>query len=44
MFFFQKDVICGSQLHKALAMIEEAGKGVFLYMRQEGRGIGLLNK
>jgi 3,4-dihydroxy 2-butanone 4-phosphate synthase/GTP cyclohydrolase II len=35
---------CGEQLHRALRMIEEAGKGVLLYMRQEGRGIGLLNK
>jgi len=35
---------CGSQLHKALEMIEKEGKGVLLYMRQEGRGIGLLNK
>jgi 3,4-dihydroxy 2-butanone 4-phosphate synthase/GTP cyclohydrolase II len=35
---------CGSQLHKALQMIEKEGKGVLLYMRQEGRGIGLLNK
>ncbi|MGY0692586.1 bifunctional 3,4-dihydroxy-2-butanone-4-phosphate synthase/GTP cyclohydrolase II [Virgibacillus sp. FSP13] len=35
---------CGPQLHEALADIEAAGKGVLLYMRQEGRGIGLLNK
>ena len=35
---------CGDQLHKALKMIEAAGKGVVLYMNQEGRGIGLLNK
>jgi 3,4-dihydroxy 2-butanone 4-phosphate synthase/GTP cyclohydrolase II len=35
---------CGDQLHKALEMIEKEGKGVLLYMRQEGRGIGLLNK
>jgi 3,4-dihydroxy 2-butanone 4-phosphate synthase / GTP cyclohydrolase II len=35
---------CGEQLHAALSMIEKEGKGVFLYMRQEGRGIGLLNK
>ncbi len=35
---------CGSQLHSALAQIEEAGKGVLVYMRQEGRGIGLVNK
>ena len=35
---------CGSQLHKALAIIEAAGRGVLVYLRQEGRGIGLLNK
>ncbi|HEU5140904.1 MAG TPA: bifunctional 3,4-dihydroxy-2-butanone-4-phosphate synthase/GTP cyclohydrolase II [Bacillales bacterium] len=35
---------CGPQLHAALAQIEEEGRGVLLYMRQEGRGIGLLNK
>jgi len=35
---------CGSQLHQAMAQIEQAGKGVLLYMRQEGRGIGLLPK
>ncbi|KMN74491.1 3,4-dihydroxy-2-butanone 4-phosphate synthase [Bacillus cereus] len=35
---------CGPQLHTALAQIEREGKGVLLYMRQEGRGIGLLNK
>ncbi|MAS95155.1 MAG: bifunctional 3,4-dihydroxy-2-butanone-4-phosphate synthase/GTP cyclohydrolase II [Verrucomicrobiales bacterium] len=35
---------CGSQLHSALAQIEESGAGVLLYMRQEGRGIGLANK
>lgn len=35
---------CGDQLHHALKMIEEAGKGLVLYMNQEGRGIGLLNK
>lgn len=35
---------CGEQLHTALKMIEKEGKGIFLYMRQEGRGIGLLNK
>ncbi|RYL92573.1 bifunctional 3,4-dihydroxy-2-butanone-4-phosphate synthase/GTP cyclohydrolase II [Sporolactobacillus sp. THM19-2] len=35
---------CGPQLHKALQMIEEAGKGVVIYLRQEGRGIGLINK
>jgi 3,4-dihydroxy 2-butanone 4-phosphate synthase/GTP cyclohydrolase II len=35
---------CGSQLHRAMAQVAEAGRGVLLYMRQEGRGIGLLNK
>ena len=35
---------CGEQLHAALKMIEREKKGVFLYMRQEGRGIGLINK
>jgi 3,4-dihydroxy 2-butanone 4-phosphate synthase/GTP cyclohydrolase II len=35
---------CGGQLGRALRMIDEAGTGVFLYMRQEGRGIGLSNK
>jgi 3,4-dihydroxy 2-butanone 4-phosphate synthase/GTP cyclohydrolase II len=35
---------CGGQLHSALAQIEEAGSGVLVYMRQEGRGIGLANK
>ncbi|RWZ58901.1 bifunctional 3,4-dihydroxy-2-butanone-4-phosphate synthase/GTP cyclohydrolase II [Halobacillus fulvus] len=35
---------CGPQLHNALRQIEENGSGVLLYMRQEGRGIGLLNK
>ena len=35
---------CGPQLHAALAQIEENGTGVLLYMRQEGRGIGLVNK
>ncbi|GAA4722868.1 bifunctional 3,4-dihydroxy-2-butanone-4-phosphate synthase/GTP cyclohydrolase II [Brevibacillus fulvus] len=35
---------CGPQLHQALEQIEQAGKGVLLYMRQEGRGIGLINK
>jgi 3,4-dihydroxy 2-butanone 4-phosphate synthase/GTP cyclohydrolase II len=35
---------CGEQLASALAMIEEAGRGVLLYLAQEGRGIGLLNK
>ncbi|KAB2832011.1 MAG: GTP cyclohydrolase II, partial [Candidatus Brocadia sp.] len=35
---------CGEQLHNALKIIQEAGKGILLYMRQEGRGIGLENK
>jgi GTP cyclohydrolase II len=35
---------CGQQLHKAMQMIDEAGKGVVVYMQQEGRGIGLMNK
>ena len=35
---------CGSQLHKAMQLIEQEGKGVIVYMNQEGRGIGLLNK
>jgi 3,4-dihydroxy 2-butanone 4-phosphate synthase/GTP cyclohydrolase II len=35
---------CGGQLHRAMEMVEEAGKGVIVYMNQEGRGIGLLNK
>jgi 3,4-dihydroxy 2-butanone 4-phosphate synthase / GTP cyclohydrolase II len=35
---------CGSQLHQAMEQVAQAGKGVVLYMRQEGRGIGLLSK
>lgn len=35
---------CGGQLHTAMAQIEKEGRGVILYMRQEGRGIGLANK
>ena len=35
---------CGPQLHKAMARMEEEGSGVLLYIRQEGRGIGLVNK
>ena len=35
---------CGEQLHQSMKMIEEAGKGVVVYMNQEGRGIGLMNK
>ncbi len=35
---------CGEQLHKAMQMIDREGKGVIVYMQQEGRGIGLMNK
>ena len=35
---------CGEQLHKAMEMIDKEGKGVLVYMQQEGRGIGLMNK
>ena len=35
---------CGQQLHAAMRQIEEEGRGILLYMRQEGRGIGLINK
>ncbi len=35
---------CGEQLHRALQMIQEEGKGILVYMNQEGRGIGLMNK
>jgi 3,4-dihydroxy 2-butanone 4-phosphate synthase/GTP cyclohydrolase II len=35
---------CGEQLHMAMQMIEKEGKGVLVYMNQEGRGIGLMNK
>lgn len=35
---------CGAQLHEAMRMIEKEGKGVLVYMQQEGRGIGLMNK
>ncbi|MDY0906898.1 bifunctional 3,4-dihydroxy-2-butanone-4-phosphate synthase/GTP cyclohydrolase II [Pedobacter sp. CFBP9032] len=35
---------CGPQLHKALEMIQKEGKGIVVYMNQEGRGIGLINK
>ncbi|MDX9715504.1 MAG: bifunctional 3,4-dihydroxy-2-butanone-4-phosphate synthase/GTP cyclohydrolase II [Dissulfurispiraceae bacterium] len=42
--FGSKRCDCGDQLHKAMEMIEQEGKGVILYMRQEGRGIGLANK
>jgi 3,4-dihydroxy 2-butanone 4-phosphate synthase/GTP cyclohydrolase II len=42
--FGSKRCDCGNQLVSALSIIEREGRGVFLYMRQEGRGIGLLNK
>jgi 3,4-dihydroxy 2-butanone 4-phosphate synthase / GTP cyclohydrolase II len=42
--FGSKRCDCGSQLHKALQMIEKEGQGVLVYMNQEGRGIGLFNK
>lgn len=42
--FGSKRCDCGNQLHKAMEMIEQEGKGVILYMNQEGRGIGLMNK
>jgi 3,4-dihydroxy 2-butanone 4-phosphate synthase/GTP cyclohydrolase II len=42
--FGSKRCDCGEQLKKALQMIAENGNGIFLYMRQEGRGIGLANK
>ncbi len=42
--FGSKRCDCGLQLQRAMAMIEEEGKGIVLYMRQEGRGIGLANK
>ena len=35
---------CGEQLHRAMQMIEKEGKGIIVYMNQEGRGIGLMNK
>ena len=35
---------CGDQLHRSMQMVDQAGKGVILYMSQEGRGIGLVNK
>lgn len=35
---------CGPQLHKAMQMIEEAGRGAIVYQQQEGRGIGIINK
>jgi 3,4-dihydroxy 2-butanone 4-phosphate synthase / GTP cyclohydrolase II len=42
--FGSKRCDCGDQLHTALQMIEKEGRGVVLYMNQEGRGIGLINK
>ena len=42
--FHSKRCDCGSQLETALSIIQKEGRGVFVYMRQEGRGIGLLNK
>lgn len=42
--FASKRCDCGSQLHEAMRKIDENGRGVLLYMRQEGRGIGLFNK
>ncbi len=42
--FGSKRCDCGDQLHKAMEMIEKEGKGVILYLNQEGRGIGLMEK
>ena len=42
--FGSKRCDCGDQLHRAMEQIEAEGRGVILYMRQEGRGIGLMNK
>jgi len=42
--FGSKRCDCEEQLHSAMAMVEKEGKGVIVYMRQEGRGIGLVNK
>lgn len=42
--FGSKRCDCGDQLHRAMEMIKKEGKGVILYMRQEGRGIGIANK
>jgi 3,4-dihydroxy 2-butanone 4-phosphate synthase/GTP cyclohydrolase II len=42
--FGSKRCDCGEQLLKAMSIVEKAGRGVVLYMRQEGRGIGLVNK
>ena len=42
--FGSKRCECGEQLHRAMQMVEKEGKGVIVYMNQEGRGIGLMNK
>ena len=42
--FASKRCECGEQLHQAMRMIEKEGKGIIVYMNQEGRGIGLMNK
>ncbi len=42
--FGSKRCECGEQLHKAMQMVEKEGKGIIVYMNQEGRGIGLMNK
>ena len=42
--FGSKRCECGEQLHKAMQMIEKEGKGIVVYLNQEGRGIGLMNK
>jgi 3,4-dihydroxy 2-butanone 4-phosphate synthase/GTP cyclohydrolase II len=42
--FGSKRCDCGDQLHRAMKMIKKEGKGIILYMKQEGRGIGLINK
>ena len=42
--FGSKRCECGEQLHKAMQMVNDAGKGIIVYMNQEGRGIGLMNK
>lgn len=42
--FGSKRCECGEQLHKAMQLIEKEGKGILVYMNQEGRGIGLMNK
>jgi len=42
--FGSKRCECGEQLHKAMEMVEKQGKGIIVYLNQEGRGIGLMNK